>query len=377
MPRATTWIGDGSERPDSTAVSNPIDADRAPGTTVRAGDRLGVPLEGGRSEALVRERASATPSKHVPRPEPSPEGERAPRSSVSEKAAREVALDVPLRALQHWFASAVMHPHGVASAVEESASTRPGATSAGEEFRVPVMDVERVLLPSKSLTGIDRLAIYGDAYRARLVECLADDYPAVKYALGDDAFEALCLRYIARHPSTSPNLNAFGRHMAAFCRGEERPARRFEGDLAALEWAMVEVLHAPSAEKLDLATLATVPVDQWAGARFVPSEAVRVAEFAYPVNAYFQAFRTDEGPAVPAAAWSATAVFRDGATIWRMDLGRAMHALLMMLFGGTALGPALETLATAGQLTEGEGTQVMVWFRDWVGHGFFARVETD
>jgi uncharacterized membrane protein YGL010W len=49
----------------------------------------------------------------------------------------------------------------------------------------------------------------------------------------------------------------------------------------------------------------------------------------------------------------------------------------MMLFGGTPLGPALDALAAKGHLSEEEGTQVMGWFRDWVGHGFFARIETD
>ncbi|MET0592327.1 MAG: hypothetical protein ABW133_06490, partial [Polyangiaceae bacterium] len=145
---------------------------------------------------------------------------------------------------------------------------------------------------------------------------------------------------------------------------------------AALEWAMVEVLHAAVPEKLDLATLATVPPERWAGARFAPGGAVRVLELAYPINAFFQAFRHDQGPAVPEPAWSATAVFRDGTTIWRMDLSRAMHALLTMLSSGTPLGAALDTLASSGRITEEEGAEVMVWFRDWVRHGFFARIET-
>jgi len=330
-------------------------------------ERVGVPLEGGVSDAFVRERASATPNKAAftaTRPAP-----RDPFPDDRSRAVRAAPLDVPLRALQHWFAAAIMHPEGVAGGIEQTAAHGASAITLG--------DVERVLLPSSRLPGIERLAIYGDAYRARLVECLADDYPALQYALGDDAFEALCLRYIARHPSESPNLNAFGRHMAAFCRDEECFPSRFEGELAALEWAMVEVLHAPSAQKLDLATLATVPGDRWARARFSASETVRVMEFSHPVNAFFQAFRTDQTPSVPALAWSATAVFRDGATIWRMDLSRAMHALLMSLFGGTPLGPALESLARAEQLTDEEGAQVMVWFRDWVRHGFFAQIETE
>ena len=332
-----------------------------------AAESVGVPLEGGVSDAFVRERASATPSKTAfTATTPTP---RDPFPSDRSRAVRAAPLDLPLRALQHWFAAAIMHPHGVAAGIEQTAAHGASAVALG--------DVERVLLPSSRLSGIERLAVYGDAYRARLVECLADDYPALKYALGDDAFEALCLRYIARHPSESPNLNAFGRHMTAFCRDEERPALQFEAELAALEWAMVEVLHASSAQKLDLATLATVPGDRWAQARFSASGTVRVMEFSHPVNAFFQAFRTDQAPGVPAPTWSATAVFRDGATIWRMNLSRAMHALLMSLFGGTPLGPALESLARAGQLTEEEGAQVMVWFRDWVRHGFFAQIETE
>ena len=256
--------------------------------------------------------------------------------------------------------------------IERASATPRGAAGPRRERATR----EASAAPSSRLTGAERIAIYGDAYRARLVECLADDYPALQYALGDDAFEASCLRYIARHPSESPNLNAFGQHMASFCRTEEEPARLFEADLAALEWAMVEVLHAASPEKLDLATLATIPADRWAGARFLLGGAVRVFEFAYPVNAFFQAFRTDQAPFVPEPGWSATAVFRDGMTIWRMDLSRAMHALLTMLSSGTPLGAALDNLASSGRITEEEGALVMVWFRDWVSHGFFARIET-
>jgi hypothetical protein len=337
-------------------------------------DRLDVPHEAGPSDALSRERASATPSKNVARPLLARDG--AGRSRETRHVGGS-AIDVPLRVLQHWFAAAVMFPGGVAAAIEESGDAQTGAAPsvAGGALYVPMGELERVLLPSKRLAGIERLAIYGDAYRARLVECLADDYPALQHALGQDVFEALCLRYIERHPSTSPNLNSFGRHMAKFCRDAERSSLEFGADMAALEWAMVEVLHAPSAEKLDLATLATVPAERWATARFAPSQTVRVLAFAYPVNAYFQAFRTDQSPKVPAPGWSATAVFRDGATIWRMDLGRAKHDLLMMLFDGTPLGPALDTLAAGGHVSEGEGAKVMVWFRDWVKYGFFARIE--
>ena len=69
--------------------------------------------------------------------------------------------------------------------------------------------------PANSLSG------EGDAYFARLVECLADDYPCVQYALGEDRFEEIARRYIEAHPSSSPSLNWFGRGFEQFAREQD------------------------------------------------------------------------------------------------------------------------------------------------------------
>ncbi|MEK7821245.1 MAG: putative DNA-binding domain-containing protein, partial [Pseudomonadota bacterium] len=34
----------------------------------------------------------------------------------------------------------------------------------------------------------DRLNVYRQSYFARLIECVADDYPALQYLLGEDGF---------------------------------------------------------------------------------------------------------------------------------------------------------------------------------------------
>jgi hypothetical protein len=206
------------------------------------------------------------------------------------------------------------------------------------------------------------------------VECLVDDYPVLERALGASRFEALCHAYIDQHPSRSPNLNSFGRHFAAFCRDGQDDLAAFSADLAALEWAMVEVLHAAPAARLSLDDLAKIAPAAWPGARFTPSATIRVHEFGYPVGAYLQAVRIGEKPALPAPRWSATAVFRDEATIWRMDLSRAMHTLLAALFAGRSLGVAFDDLSESRLVTEDQGSEVMRWFRDWVGHGIFGSI---
>jgi hypothetical protein len=276
---------------------------------------------------------------------------------------------VPLSALQVWFAAAVMHPVSVEASVRERGAV-------GDET-VGIDDAEKVVAPSSQLSGLERVSIYHDAYRARLVECLADDYPALKYTLGDSSFEALCHAYIAKHPSRSPNLNAFGRFMSDFCRAEGAPVSDFGADLAALEWAMVEVVHAAPAKSLSEEALSAIPLREWTGARFVPSDILRVLAFDYPANAYFQSYNTDGNPNVPERGRSATAIFRDGATIWRMDLSPAMHTLLDALLGGATLGDAVEALASSGHLGEEEVPLVMQWFRDWVRYGFFSEIVVD
>jgi hypothetical protein len=309
-------------------------------------NEVGVPLAGGPSGTFTHERASATPIM----PARTTEAAGAPGRHPS----RAPAIRVALRPLQEWFAAAVMHPESVAA--------------------IDVDSVERVVVPSSTLSGLERIDIYHRAYRERLVECLGDDYPALQHALGESSFEALCHAYIAEHPSRSPNLSFFGRHMSAFCRARQGQASRFSADLAALEWAMVEVLHEALTERLPESALSAIPPSDWPTACFISSHSVRVLEFGYPVNAYFQAYNTDADPGRPEAGWSATAVFRDGPTIWRMDLSRAMHGLLTALFAGSSLGSALEALAIEGLVTEEDSPQVMRWFHDWVRYGFFERI---
>jgi hypothetical protein len=280
-----------------------------------------------------------------------------------------------LRALEEWFTTVVTHPTSISD----------GLTSAERTVPFGLATLERVITAGPRLSALKRIAIYYVSYRARLVECLADDYPVLRHALGFEAFESLCHEYIAAYPSSSPNLNGFGRHMAAFCesRNVGFPLREFASDLAELEWALVEVLHAPHGSRLSIEALESSPRDAWAQMRFVRGPTVRLLHSRYPVNAYFQAFRRrdDDGPAtIPDRRASATAVYRLDNVVWRMDLTIEAAALLSDLFEGHTLAAGLEKLERRTSDTDGlvhTAANVNAWFRDWVSGGFFARVSSD
>lgn len=244
-------------------------------------------------------------------------------------------------------------------------------------------DAALELTPGPRLTARERLEIYRFGYRARLIECLDDDYPILARTLGETAFEHLANQYIDRFPSRHPNLNAFGRHMSLLCKdaalGEHDRSREFFSELAALEWALVECIHAREPRPFDLAELQAIPVERWANARLLRSDTVRVLRCAYPVNAFYQACRgRDEHPEIPSPQATWTAVYRRAWRLWRLDLTPAMERVLSALLDGV---PIEESLGRMGvdetdpeALAEAERS-VMVWFKEWMQGGFFGGVE--
>lgn len=268
-----------------------------------------------------------------------------------------------LRELQRWFASVCSHPDGLL------AGGQPAWRS---------QKLERLVTPGPRLSAMDRMQIYHDGYFARLVECLTDDYPALSHALGEQTFWSLSREYIVSHPSRSPSLNAYGRHVAAFCRARSEPWAGFAADLASLEWALVEVVHEPACNGLAEGALATISAARWQTARLLPSPGLRLLVFDYPVNDFFRAFREDREPPLPERRSSATAVYRRGLTLWRMDLEPRAALLLRELISGVPLAAAV---ARAEKRSQAAGTSAELagllpqWLGSWVQAGFFRSVE--
>ena len=120
------------------------------------------------------------------------------------------------------------------------------------------------------------LATYVDGYRLRLRECLADDFPGLRTALGVEAFERLADRVIDEAPSTDRTLNRWSRRLPAWLATHPRAAPAWARDVAAVEWARVETIHAPLAAPFDRAALAALPPDAWAALRLEAAPTLRL-----------------------------------------------------------------------------------------------------
>ena len=164
-----------------------------------------------------------------------------------------------------------------------SAALTPGPMDTGAV--ADAVDPELLALVSDrgGLGAAQRLDIYADMYRTRLVDVLREDFPRVLAILGDEEFRVLACRYLVRHPSTHPSVRYVGHRFAEFLVGEIG-GLPFLADLARLEWARVEVFDAPDADPLRLSDLESLPASDWPTLRLRPIPACLVVECAWPAH---------------------------------------------------------------------------------------------
>ena len=91
-----------------------------------------------------------------------------------------------------------------------------GLRTLQRDFQRYLLHLDRAMIDQVTSTAQasakERLGIYADAYRLRLIEVLEGDYPGVHTMVGDEQFDKLCRAYIDSYPSDNPNIRWFGRH---------------------------------------------------------------------------------------------------------------------------------------------------------------------
>jgi hypothetical protein len=209
------------------------------------------------------------------------------------------------------------------------------------------------------------LAVYRHAYRARLRECVADDFAAVAQELGDQAFTRVADAFIAEHPPTDSTLNAYGRFFAPWLATTRIAGHVRLAELARLEWALVEALHAPLATGVSGSDLARIAPDDWSTITLRVAPSLRVLPLRYNTNARYEAFRTRRQAPQVRRMTGGVVVIRSNDGLQRFDLDAVETRVLNLLVAGATLGDALGGLSARHTLT------IQHAFTRWVAHGFF------
>lgn len=273
---------------------------------------------------------------------------------------------LPLERLQRWMQAVIVHPGTIDEAAEAPDARRELAPGR----------VGEVILPSATLTPLERLEIYQGMYPLRMEEALGADFPGLKHFLGDHAFFHLVTAYTAAHPSRSFTLNPLGEHLAAFVATAAVRKPAFCAELARLERTIAEIFDAPETPALDEAAIAAVPPEAWEGARLVPIAALRLLALRYPAGAYLDSLKgtRHQHPKI-ARADEYVVVYRRSYAVYRQDVSRAAYGLLADLVAGRTVGEAVAAaLARRGQ-GRPAADDLFRWFRQWAAAGMFTRID--
>jgi hypothetical protein len=165
-------------------------------------------------------------------------------------------------------------------------------------------------------SGAQRAEVYAEAYRLRLIEALAADYPALRALLGANDFADLGRMYAGAHPSRSASIRWFGRHLSRFLQDDSEYRERPElAELAAFEWALSEAFDAAETPAISPEALAALPAARWPDLRIRFHPALRRVEFRFNTPEVWRALNRQGSPPPFEALDSPQAWI-----VWRSDL---------------------------------------------------------
>jgi hypothetical protein len=165
-------------------------------------------------------------------------------------------------------------------------------------------------------SGAQRAEVYAEAYRLRLVEALAADYPALRARLGEDEFAALGRVYAKVYPSRYASIRWFGRDLGQFLREDSEHRERPEvAELAAFEWALSEAFDAAEAPVVSPEALAALPAACWPDLRIRFHPALRRIEIRFNTPEVWRALNRQDSP-LPFEALKQSQAW----IVWRFDL---------------------------------------------------------
>lgn len=224
--------------------------------------------------------------------------------------------------------------------------------------------------------GGQGLTVYRDAYSARLLAALRDNYAVLQRALGDAEFDALGLAFIAARPSAQPSIRWFGDGLAAFMATGYAAELGHPSlvDLARMDWALRAAFDSADAPCLSFEQLAAVAADDWPGLVFSLQPSVQLLALNWAIEPAWSALRAGDGghdAEEPAALDHHLLVWRANfETRWR-----SLEPLEAALLRALADGQDFETICQLAAQTVGEPTAaaaVVQALQGWLAQGLLS-----
>ena len=172
-----------------------------------------------------------------------------------------------------------------------------------------------------------QLSIYSYAYHARLNEVLANDYPAMLVAMGEDNFNQLASDFIKAHPSKFFSLRDFGAGLAGFITNLINQQTMWQAmpwlyELAVFEWSLGQAFDAADDNIFTEQDMASVAAESWPELKFKLHASVQRLDFEWNIIEMWQAL-TAETPTKVSAEKEDSSPY----LVWRENLSTHFRSM--------------------------------------------------
>lgn len=247
------------------------------------------------------------------------------------------------------------------------------------KFRQHLVTGNSGILPdivgTDSFSNVERLAVYGNAYYARLIEVLQDDFEAIHALLGDDEFEKLCHGYINTYPSRFFSLRWFGVCMADYL-GSTRPYSQHEYlyEMAKFEWLFTDAFDAEDVNVVTESDVASIPGESWPQLKVKFHPSVCYLDYRWNILPVWKAIKDNEQvPVLQKLIDSETClVWRQGLTTKYRTLEATESLVFKVAVDNQNFSQWCETLIEHGYATEQVPMLAAGTLKTWLGLGMVA-----
>jgi hypothetical protein len=284
----------------------------------------------------------------------------------------------------------------MAAAIMQPLTSDEGMRSHAPDGRAMAAVAESFIAPNSQLNAFERLEIYNRQYWYRVLDALAEDFPALRAVVGDRAFEALSIAYLSTHPSRSFTMRNLGSRLVEWLAANPKYAGRRQLlalDVVRIEWALVEAFDSADRTPLTLDQIATLD----AGSRLPLQPHLQLLALEYPADDLVLALHdrerretseaghrhegeTDEPTRLPKLRRRPTwvAAHRAGLSVYYRRLKREEFLTLAAIKRGMPLAEALEAAFQDSATREAQRPQlVREWFANWAEFGWICAPDLD
>lgn len=150
-------------------------------------------------------------------------------------------------------------------------------------------DITRYIIGEELADAKTRLAVYHHAYRTRLIDVLAVNYPKLNEILGTEIFHDLSEQYLYHHPSNFKSARWFGDKLPFYLRTIPPYSKEpYWAELAKLEWTMTLAFDAADCQALTENSLLSLTAEEWPNLTFKKHPSVYMLEMNYDICTFWQ-----------------------------------------------------------------------------------------